>query len=120
MIQLHLTINQRAWLLVITDEEVKFNGRVLPGSAYQFYADEKLEFTTGNAAAFSAILIQYGEQTDLGILGVVGQVINFTILPENIITPTAVATATPTITNTPQPTQTQTQTQTQTSDSTTS
>ena len=105
-IQLHLTTNQRAWLQVIADEEIQFSGRVLPGSAYQFYADEKLEFTTGNAAAFSAILIQNGEQTDLGILGVVGQVINFTILPESIITPTAVSTATPTITNTPPPTPT--------------
>ncbi|MCD4753062.1 MAG: helix-turn-helix domain-containing protein [Anaerolineaceae bacterium] len=116
MIQLHLTTNQRAWLQVIADEEVKFNGRVLPGSAYQFYADEKLEFATGNAAAFSAILIQNGEQTDLGILGIVGQVINITILPESIITPTAVSTATPTITNTPPATQTQTPA----SDSTTS
>lgn len=105
-IQLHLTANQRAWLRVIADDEVQFNGRVLPGSAHQFYADEKIEFSTGNAAAFSAILIQNGEQKNLGILGVVGQVFSITILPEGVITPTAVSTATPTITNTPLATQT--------------
>ena len=42
-VQVYLTIRQRAWMRVIVDGEIQFDGRVLPGSAYPFVGDTQVE-----------------------------------------------------------------------------
>jgi cytoskeleton protein RodZ len=109
-IQLAISVIQRAWMRVIVDEEIEFEGRVIPGSAYQFSGQERIELLTGNGAALQIFF----NQNDLGVLGVYGEVISrvFTsegmLMPTPTITPTATetlaVTPTPEVTLTPPPT----------------
>jgi Domain of unknown function (DUF4115) len=69
-----------------------FNGRVVPGTAYPFEAEEKIEILVGSGAA---IRIVYNGR-DLGLLGGLGQVVNNIYLEDEIITPTLQPTPTPT------------------------
>lgn len=110
-LQLYLVANQRAYLRIITDNEAAFEGRVHPGTAYQFFADESIDLLTGNAAAFKLTFIQNGTETKYDTLGLNGQVLNISFRPDGIITPTPTATLTPTVTNTPSFTQTPTETE---------
>lgn len=100
--------NQRAYLQIIADEETVFDGRVVGGNIYEFYAQQRIDLLTGNAAALDITVIQDGRETNLGILGLVGQVINLTFQPDVIITPTVTPSLTPTTTNTPLPSATPT------------
>lgn len=99
-IQIHVIVNQRAFLRIIADGQTIFNGRAAPGSAYTFAAEEQLELLTGNAAALQV----FYQQQDLGTLGLVGQVAALTFSSEGIITPTARPTATGQPTPSPTPT----------------
>lgn len=100
--------NQRAFLRITSDGDVVFDGRVVGGNIYYFYGEQKIELLTGNAAALDITVIQDGKETNLGILGLVGQVVSLTFQPDMIITPTVTPSLTPTITNTPLPTATPT------------
>ena len=99
-INLSISVIQRAWMRVSVDGEIEFEGRVIPGSAYQFSGQERIELLTGNGAALQIFF----NQNDVGVLGDYGEVIFrvFTLegmmLPTPTITPTATATlaATPT------------------------
>lgn len=93
-IQVYITVRQRAWVRVIVDGEVEYQGRVLPGSAYQFAGDEKVEVLTGNAAALQ---IFYNQQ-DLGPMGLFGQVVYQVYTFDGVQTPTPTITLTPTAT----------------------
>lgn len=109
-LQVYLTVHQRAWVRVIVDGEVAFEGRMLPGSAYAYDGREQIEIITGNGAALQV----FYNQRDLGRLGIYGEVVDriFTlegeVLPTPTITPTPTATFTPEVaaeaTETPQPT----------------
>ena len=70
-VQVYVIVNQSAFLKIAEDGSVKFNGRVVPGNAYQFSGYNKVELLTGNGAALEVI---YNE-TDLGILGEPGSVV---------------------------------------------
>jgi cytoskeleton protein RodZ len=108
-LQVYLTVHQRAWVRVIVDGEVAFEGRMLPGSAYAYDGREQIEINTGNGAALQV----FYNQRDLGRLGIYGEVVNriFTLegelLPTPTITPTPTATFTPDVaaqvTETPEP-----------------
>jgi cytoskeletal protein RodZ len=93
-IQLSISVIQRAWMRVIVDGEIEFEGRVIPGSAYQFSGQEGIELLTGNGGALQIFF----NQNDLGVLGDYGEVVFrvFTaegmLLPTPSITPTATAT----------------------------
>lgn len=91
-IQVRVVVRQRAWMRVTVDDEVAFEGRVLPGTAYAFAAEDRFEILTGNAAAIQLV---YNQQ-DLGILGIFGEVVNFVITREGVQTPTPTVTFTPT------------------------
>jgi len=93
-VQVNLVAVERAFMRVVADGEEVFNGRVVPGSAYLFEAEDQIEVLVGSGAA---IRIVYNGR-DLGLLGGLGQVINNIYLADEIITPTAQAT--PTATNT--------------------
>ena len=104
-----LSVHQRAWVRVIVDGEVAFEGRMLPGSAYAYDGSQQIEILTGNGAALQV----FYNQRDLGRLGIYGEVVDriFTLegelLPTPTITPTPTATSPPTaqveVTDTPQP-----------------
>jgi len=100
---------QRAWVQIITDTELVFEGRLIPGSAYDYSGDETVEVLTGNAGALQ---IYFNEQ-DVGSLGLVGQVLDLIFTKDGLIFPTPTNTPTldtpepsPTPTTTPSPTRT--------------
>jgi len=108
-VQINVTVHQRAWMRVIVDGEIEFEGRVLPGSAYNYAGESQVELLTGNGAALQV----HFNQQDLGFLGVYGQAVErmftvegiVTVTPTITLTPTATSpfTATPTVTATPKP-----------------
>lgn len=95
-VQIHVTVHQRAWMRVIVDGDIEFEGRVLPGSAYNYAGESQVELLTGNGAALQVHFNQY----DLGFLGVYGQVVERMFTVEGIVTPTPTITLTPTATST--------------------
>ncbi len=94
-VQVYVTANQRAWMRVLVDGDIEFEGRVLPGSAYSFSGEEQVEILTGNGAALNIFF----NQEDQGPLGNYGQVVNQIYTIDGIIAPTP--TITPTGTPTP-------------------
>ncbi|MCC6498979.1 MAG: DUF4115 domain-containing protein [Anaerolineales bacterium] len=96
-VQVNLIAVERTYMRVIVDGEEVFNGRVMPGNAYPFEAEEQVEVLVGSGAA---IRIVYNGR-DLGLLGGFGEVIGNIYRAEEIVTPTALPTLSPTITPTP-------------------
>ncbi|HET6823165.1 MAG TPA: RodZ domain-containing protein [Anaerolineales bacterium] len=96
-VQLNLVAVERTYMRVIVDEEVAFDGRVVPGNAYPFEAENQIEVLVGSGAA---IRIVYNGR-DLGLMGTFGQVVNNIYLGTEIVTPTGMPTLTPTVTPTP-------------------
>lgn len=93
-IQIYITVSQRAWMRVVVDGEIEFDGRVIPGSAYAFTGELSIEILTGNGAALSVFF----NQQDLGRLGAFGQVVHKVYTLQGILAPTATITLTPTAT----------------------
>ncbi len=89
-VQLHIVVQQRAWVRVVVDDKVELDSRLLPGSAYQFSADNRIEILTGNGAALQVVY----NQKDLGLLGTFGEVIDRIFTVEGVMTPTASITPT--------------------------
>lgn len=99
-VQVYTTVRQRAWMRVTVDGEVVFDGRVLPGSAYQYEGDETVELLTSNGAALQIFF----NQLDQGPMGLYGQVVQRIYTAEGVQTPTPTVTFTPTITPRTSPT----------------
>jgi cytoskeletal protein RodZ len=99
-LQVTVIARQRAWLLVSVDGEVVFQGRILPGAAYPFAGEERIELLTGNGAAVQVIY----NREDLGVLGAFGEVIERIFTLTGVQTPTA----SPTPLGVPPPTDTPT------------
>lgn len=97
--QVYIMVQQRAWMRVVVDDEIAFEGRVAPGSAYPFSADDTIEILTGNGAA----LYVYYNQIELGLLGALGEVVQRVFTAQGITTPTPMLTSTslPTAAETP-------------------
>ena len=91
-VQVNLVAVERTFMRVVVDGKEVFNGRVVPGTAYPFEAEEQIEVLVGSGAA---IRIVYNGR-DLGLLGGLGQVISNIYRADEIITPTAQPTPTPT------------------------
>ena len=96
-LQVYIVARQRAYLNVIVDGDIEFNGRVTAGNAYPFSGQDSIEVTTGNAAALQIFF----NQNDLGTIGSFGQVSRLIFTQTGIVTPTAQFTATPTPTTPP-------------------
>jgi cytoskeleton protein RodZ len=92
-LQVYIIVQQRAWMRVTVDGAVEFEGRVAPGSAHPFSGDESIEILTGNGAALSVLF----NQSDIGPLGALGEVV------QRVFTVQGVQTPTPTLTFTPPP-----------------
>lgn len=104
--QIYIVVRQRAYLKVIVDGNVEFNGRVNQGDNLPFAATSRIELLTGNAAALQV----FYNETDLGTMGIFGQVANEVYTHEGAQTPTP--TITPTLRPeliTPSPTPTTTE-----------
>ncbi len=96
-VQLNLVAVERTYLRVVVDGKEAFNGRVVPGNAYPFEAENQIEVLVGSGAA---IRVVYNGR-DQGLLGTFGQVVHNIYSGTEITTPTALPTATATITLTP-------------------
>jgi cytoskeletal protein RodZ len=99
-VQVNLVVVERTYMRVIVDGEVVFEGRVVPGNAYLFEAEEQVEVLVGNGAA---IRVAYNAR-DLGLLGTFGQVVSNIYRADGIITPTGLPSPTATNTVSPSPT----------------
>ena len=95
---------QRLWVQITADGEVVFQGRLLPGNAYDFSAQEQIDILTGN---IGSLQITFNNE-DIGSQGIVGQVANLSFTETGLVLPPP--TATPTITETPETTPTPTPT----------
>lgn len=91
---------RQTWARVTVDEKVAFEGRLLPGNAYDYGGETQVEVLTGNAGAIQVLF----NNEDLGIPGLLGQVANLIFNKSGLILPTP--TSTPTVTETPQVTPT--------------
>lgn len=92
-IHVNIAVRQRAWMRVTVDGQVAFEGRVLPGSAYPFSGEDRIEVVTGNG---SGLQVYYNQQ-DLGPLGFAGEVVDRIFTSEGVQTPTATVTFTATL-----------------------
>lgn len=90
-VQVHVVVRQRAWMRVVSDGKVAFEGRVVPGAAYTFTGSEAIELITGNGAALQV----FYNQRDLGVLGAFGEVVQRIFTVTGIVLPTATITPTP-------------------------
>jgi len=106
-IQINIVAYQRAFLKVVVDGKVEFEGRVVPGNAYPFSGRTSIELLTGDASALEV----FHNQNNIGMLGNTGEVVNLIFSLEGMITPTPQFTPTqtstlpPTLTPLPSPTQ---------------
>jgi cytoskeleton protein RodZ len=91
-VQVNLVAVERTFMRVIVDGETAFDGRVVPGNAYFFEAENQVEVLVGSGAA---IRIAYNGR-DLGLLGGFGEVVSNIYRAGDIVTPTALPTAEPT------------------------
>ena len=100
-LQLYLVASQRVWVRVTADDEIVYEGRLVPGNAYPYSAGEKIDLLTGNGAGIKV----YFNQQEIGILGEVGEVVSVTFTAAGMIIPTPQVPPTPTATPvTPTPT----------------
>ncbi len=107
-VQVDLTASERAYLRVMVDGKLAFEGRTEAGGTYSYQAKDQVEVVVGNAAA---LRIAYNGH-DLGLMGNFGEVIDRLYTAEGIATPTS--TPPPTRTPTPRVTATPTETPTRT------
>ena len=91
-VQLNLVAVERTFMRVLVDNKEVFNGRVVPGTAYLYEAENQIEILVGSGAAIRA---SYNGR-DLGLLGGLGQVVSVIYQENEIITPTAPPSPTPT------------------------
>jgi cytoskeleton protein RodZ len=85
---------QNAWIKITSDGEMVYEGRVLTGNAYDYYADDQLELLTGSAGALQV----YFNEQDIGSIGLIGQVSTLVFTPNGLVMPTATSSPTPTLT----------------------
>jgi hypothetical protein len=93
-VQVYVTARHRAWMRVLVDGEVEFEGRILPGSAYAYSGNERVELLTGDGDALQVFF----NQQDLGALGQPGEVVNLVFTLDGMQTPTPTVTPSPTTT----------------------
>jgi cytoskeleton protein RodZ len=96
-VQVVLVALTQAFVRVTVDGKKLFDGRVTAGTAYPFNGNSQIEVLTGNGAAISITF----NQSDLGQMGSIGEVVNRIYTKNAILNPTATLTPSPTITPTP-------------------
>ena len=99
-VQINLVALERTYMRVVVDGEVAFEGRVVPGNAYPFQAENQIEVLVGSGAAIQTVY----NGRDLGLMGTFGQVVTSIYTETEIITPTALPSPSPATTASPTPT----------------
>ena len=99
-VQVNLVAVERTYVRVIVDGKTVFEGRVIPGNAYLYEAEDQVEVLVGSGAA---IRVAYNGR-DLGLMGTFGQIVSNIYRANEIVTPTALPSPTPTNTVPPSPT----------------
>jgi cytoskeletal protein RodZ len=84
---------ESAWVRVVVDQKTQFEGRIIPGTAYSYDGNSQIEVLTGNGAAVDILY----NQSDLGPMGALGEVVNHIYTVDAILNPTATFTPSPTI-----------------------
>lgn len=100
-LQVTINVRQRAWMRVVVDGVIEFEGRVIPGSAYPYTGGSTVEINTSSGSALQVLV----NGRDQGALGAFGEVVNrmysiegaITATPSITPTPTETAPATPTL-----------------------
>jgi len=105
-VQVYIIARERTWMRVTVDDVIKFEGRTLPGGAYPFDGNQRIEILSGNAAALQILW----NQANVGALGLSGEIVNLIFTANGIQTPTPTATLPPTATSPTTPTATATPT----------
>ena len=93
-VQVVLVALEQTFVRVTVDGKKMFDGRVIAGTAYPFDGNTRIEILTGNGAAVSILF----NQSDLGPMGSLGQVVDRIYTANTILNPTATFTPSPTIT----------------------
>jgi cytoskeletal protein RodZ len=83
-VQVNIIARQRAWMRVLVDGEIAYEGRVLPGGVYVFAGSDQVQVRTGNGAALQVFF----NQQDLGLLGLLGEVVDRIFTVKGMLTPT--------------------------------
>jgi hypothetical protein len=96
-VQVVLVALGQAFVRVTVDGKIMFNGRVASGTAYPFDGNTQIEILTGDGAAISILF----NQSNLGPMGGIGEVVDRIYTANAILNPTATSTPTPTITPIP-------------------
>jgi hypothetical protein len=96
-VQVVVVALEQAFVRVTVDGKKLFDGRITAGTAYPFEGNDQIEVLTGNGAAVSILF----NQSDLGPMGSVGEVVDRIYTARTILNPTATFTLTPTITSVP-------------------
>jgi cytoskeletal protein RodZ len=96
-VRVYVTVRQRTWVRVVVDGKSELDGRVIPGTAYQFAGGESIEIITGNGAGIQIFF----NQQDLGPMGEYGEVVHRIFTRDGILAPTPTITPTPTRTQRP-------------------
>ena len=97
-INIILIPRQRLWVQVTVDDKQVFQGRLIPGNAYEYSGQVQIDILTGN---IGALQILFNNQ-DIGSQGLPGQIANLIFNVKGLVLPPP--TSTPTITPTPQAT----------------
>ncbi|HBX68347.1 MAG TPA: hypothetical protein DEH25_02885 [Chloroflexi bacterium] len=95
-VRVQIVVRERAYMRIIVDGKVEFDGRVLAGSVYTFAGEKLIEIVTGSGSALDVI---HNEQ-DVGLLGTYGEAVDFVITIDGVQTPTPTVTLTPSVTPT--------------------
>jgi len=90
-VQLVIVAHHRAFMQITVDGKVKFDGRVVPGTIYSYSGDTAIELLTGDGSAIEV----YYNQTDLGTMGINGQVVHMQFTAKGSTDLGALNTATP-------------------------
>ncbi len=96
-VQIVIVALEQAFVRVTVDGKKVFEGRVNRGGAYPFDGNNQIEVLTGNGAALSILF----NQSNLGPMGSIGEVVDRIYTTNAILNPTPTITPTPTLTPTP-------------------
>lgn len=96
-VQVVLVAARSAWVKVIVDGKVEFEGRVISETAYAYDGNTQIEVVTGDGSAISIIY----NQSNLGAMGAYGEIVDRIYTATTILVPTVTFTPSPTISQTP-------------------
>jgi cytoskeletal protein RodZ len=101
-LQLNISAQQRAWVQISADDNIVFEGRIIPGNPYNYSANNQFVLITGNGAALQ---ILYNNQY-IGTLGRTGELVEMVFTKDGLATPTPLYSPTPSATMQPSATPT--------------